>query len=116
MREKLRDASRLRHMLHAIENINRFLDGKNLNDFTDDSMLYYAVVKNLEIIGEAAYMLTGEYRDSHPATPWRVIVGMRHVLVHGYYQVDASEVWNTVRNNLPVLKLQLTDYLDECRE
>ena len=113
MREKPRDPSRLQHMLHAISKVEEFLEGKTRDDFTSDSLLFYGVVKNIEIIGEAAYMLTQEFRESHPLTPWRQIAGMRHFLVHGYYQVDASEVWNVAQKDLQPLRIQITEYLKE---
>lgn len=100
MREKPRDSARLKHMLHAIDNIQRFINDKDVDEFEVDSLLYYGVVKNLEIIGEAAYMLTKKFQDQHPLTPWKKIIGMRHFLVHGYYQVDAGEVWLTVNRDL----------------
>lgn len=113
MREKPRDSGRLRHMLHAMENINRFVADKTLDDFAVDSLLYYAVIKNLEIIGEAAYMLTAEFKETHQLTPWNQIVGMRHFLVHGYYQIDSHEVWNTIQQDLQPLRIQLSQYLEE---
>ncbi len=69
MREKPRDPSRLRHILHAIDKIEEFLDGKSNDDMRYDTLLYYGVVKNIEIVGEAAYMLTEDFRNSHPDTP-----------------------------------------------
>ena len=113
MREPVKDPARLEHMLDAIGRIFVFVDGKSGDEIQNDSVLYYAVVKNIEIIGEAAYMLTAEFRDSHPATPWKIIVGMRHFLVHGYYEVDAEEVWNVVEKDLMPLKKQLESYLKE---
>lgn len=88
MREPVKDPARLEHMIEAIDRINGFVTGKSQDEIKQDSILYYAVVKNIEIIGEAAYMLTTEFRDAHPSTPWKVIIGMRHFLVHGYYEVD----------------------------
>ncbi len=76
-------------------------------------MLYYAVVKNMEIIGEAAYMLTNEFKDTHSATNWKDIINMRHILVHGYYQVDSRIVWVTIRNDLPIFEKQIEKYLKE---
>lgn len=76
-------------------------------------MLYFAVVKNMENIGEAAYMLTPDFKDSHPDTPWQDIINMRHILVHGYYQVDSKEVWSSIKNDLPVLETQIKKYLKE---
>ena len=71
--------------MEAIANVFEFMEGKTVDDLTNDKLLFYGVVKNVEIIGEAAYMLTNEIKDQHPATPRIDIVGMRHVLVHGYY-------------------------------
>ena len=113
MREKPRYRGRLEHMLQAIVNIEEFLQDKSAEDFLLDKMLYFAVVKNMEIIGEAAYMLTSEFKTAHPATDWRAMTKMRHILVHGYYQVDSSIVWVAIRNDLPVLRQQLLSYLQE---
>lgn len=100
-------------MLEAIDRIFEFVNEKAKNELQGDSILYYAVVKNIEIIGEAAYMLSAEFRDAHPSTPWKIIVGMRHFLVHGYYEVDAEEVWNVVEKDLQPLKAQIISYLKE---
>jgi len=113
MREKPKDRGRLLHIKAAIDNIEKFLTGRTAEDFLVDQMLYYAVVKNLEIIGEAAYMLTNEFKDAHSATNWKDIINMRHILVHGYYQVDSRIVWVTIRNDLPTLKKQIEEYLKE---
>lgn len=97
MRETLRDPSRLRHMIDSIHNVNQYMDGKNISDLTGNSMLFFAVVKNIEIVGEAAYKLTHEFKENHPETPWRQIIAMRHILVHGYYQVTSSEIYNVYK-------------------
>lgn len=76
-------------------------------------MVYYAVVKNIEIIGEAANMLTAEFQISHPETPWKMIKGMRNYIVHEYFQIDSNVVWNVVTQNLPELEAQVTEYLSE---
>lgn len=112
MREALRDSSRLRHMVEAIHNVNQYMEGKAESDLADNSMLFFAVVKNIEIVGEAAYKLTLGFKEAHPKTPWRQIVAMRHILVHGYYQVTPSEVFNVYVNDFPILLSQLTDYLE----
>ncbi len=113
MREPLRDASRLRHMIEAIDHVNEYLTDKSELDLSTNSMLFYAVVKNIEIVGEAAYKLTHEFRESHPTTPWREIIAMRHILVYGYYKVTASEVYNVYKEDLPSLKAQLISYIAE---
>ena len=88
MREPLRDQGRLRHILGAIDNVLEFMEEKTADDLRRDRILFYAVVKNIEIIGEAAYMLSDDFKTSHPGTEWKSIVAMRHFLVHGYYQVS----------------------------
>ena len=98
-------------MLQAISRIFSFVEGKTLDEIKKDSILYYAVVKNIEIIGEAAYMLTPEFKDMHPQTPWKIIIGMRHFLVHGYYEVAPEEVWNVIDKDLQTLKAQLEEYM-----
>ena len=113
MREALRDPSKLRHMVDSIRNVNQYMEGKTESDLDSNSMLFFAVVKNIEIVGEAAYKLTHEFKEAHPATPWRQIVAMRHILVHGYYQVTPSEIFNVYKQDLPVLLDQLTTYLEE---
>ena len=75
--------------------------------------MYFAIVKNIEIIGEASYMLSPEFKESHPDTDWQVIIAMRHFLVHGYYQVDPEEVWNVIEQDLLPLKTQILSYLNE---
>ena len=67
----------------------------------------------LVVIGEAANMLTKEFRDTHPMTPWREIIGMRNFIVHGYNVVDKNEVWSVIQNDLPLLRQQIDQYLDE---
>ena len=113
MRERSRDKSRLDHMLQAIERIRRYTKGKTFEDFIADDMMYYAVVKNIEILGEASNMLTEEFRKEHPQTPWKQVNGMRNYIVHEYFQVDNNVVWDVVTNDLPVLEQQITEYLNK---
>lgn len=116
MREKPKDKGRLFHIIDAIENINEFIENKSLEDFLSNKMLYYAIVKNMEIIGEAAYMLTNDFKSSHTSVSWNDIIKMRHILVHGYYQVDAEIVWATIKNDIPDLEAQIRNYIIEIEE
>ena len=115
MREQLKDKGRLEHILAAVTRLEKYSAGRTLADIQRDDMMYYAMVKNLEIIGEAAYMLSKEFTETHTDTPWRYIVKMRHVLVHGYYQVEPSEIWEVIEHDLPLLKKQVSGYLSEER-
>lgn len=113
MREEIKDLGRIKHMIDSINNVFSFMDGKTIEDLESDRMLFYAVVKNIEIIGEAAYKLTFGFVDSHPATPWKQIIRMRHVLVHGYYHIEAKQLYNVYSEDLPFLLPQLQSYLTE---
>ena len=113
MRERIRDLGRLQHILEHIDCAEQFMQGRNLADLEKDVLLRYAVVKCLEIIGEAAYMLTLEFKEKHPQTPWNVIVKMRHVLVHGYFSIEMPIVWDIIKNDFPVLRPQIEQYIKE---
>ena len=113
MRESIRDLGRLQHILEHIDRATQFMEGKSLTDLEKDAMLRYAVVKCLEIIGEAAYMLTLDFKDNHPQTPWNVIIKMRHVLVHGYYSIEMPIVWDIIKNDFPALRPQIEQYIAE---
>ena len=76
-------------------------------------MMFYAVVKNIEIIGEAANMLTTAFLQAHPQTPWKMVMGMRNYIVHEYFQIDDIVVWDVINNNLPELREQITSYLSD---
>lgn len=113
MRERVNDRGRLEHILMAINNVEEFLQGYDYERFVKDKILYYAVVKNVEIVGEAAYMLSLEFKAEHTDTPWDQIEKMRHVLVHGYYQILPEVLWLTIHDDLPPLKESVTKYLTE---
>ena len=113
MRETVRDRERLEHIQAAIDNIFQYTDGKTFQQLKDNTMLFYATVKNIEIIGEAAYKLTQAFCREHPDTPWEFIMKMRHVLVHDYYQIKPEEVWNVVQDDLHPLQEQVARYLAE---
>ena len=99
MREPVRDPGRLEHILTAINRIFQFVKDKSKSEIQKDSVLYFALVKNIEIIGEAAYMLSAEFKESHPQTPWKIVQGMRHYLVHGYANIDVHELYSTAVND-----------------
>jgi uncharacterized protein with HEPN domain len=104
MREKPRDIERLQHIHTAIDDILEFVGTQTFEDFQMRKMLRHAVYRNLTIIGEAANLLTKEYKAAHPAIEWVKIISMRNVLVHGYYEADDSIVWRTITTDLPLLR------------
>lgn len=116
MREIPRDPERIVHIMDAIERIDKFLQGITYEQFLSDPILYYAIVKNIEIVGEAAYMLTDSFRNSHPCMEWPMIIRMRHVLVHDYYQLDEEEIWHTATRNIPEIRPQIAAILEELNK
>lgn len=104
MREKPKDKTSLLHMLEAIDNLFEFTKEITFEEYKSNKILRFAVIKNLEIIGEAAYLLTKDFRESHPDIEWNAVIGTRHVLVHGYYQIRDEIVWATIQTELQPLK------------
>jgi uncharacterized protein with HEPN domain len=113
MREPLKDRERLEHILSAIDRVLRYTKGITYEELVSNDMMYYAVVKNIEIMGEAANMLTNEFVSAHPETPWKQVRGMRNYIVHEYFQIDDVVVWDVVSNNLPTLRRQIESYIAE---
>ena len=113
MREPLKDRIRLEHIQMVIDNIFQYTDGKTIQQLNDDTMLFYATVKNIEIIGEAAYHLTKAFCKEHPETPWNDVMRMRNILVHDYYKIRINEVWKVIQEDLFPLRNQVIRYLTE---
>ena len=82
----------------------RYIDGLNFDQFIDNEQAIDSVVRNLEIIGEAATALTPEFRSAHSEAPWRNMINMRNRLIHRYFDIDLEIVWKTVNEDLPVLQ------------
>ena len=111
MRELVRDRERMEHIIDAIDRLLSAKERNILDDLKETDFLYYGVVKNIEIIGEAAYRLTKAFRDSHNESPWGDIIRMRHVLVHDYYRIKIKEVKKVINEDLEPLRSQIADYL-----
>ena len=108
------DEVRLRHILEAARDAQRFLAGKCQEDLKEDRMLLFAVVKAVEIIGEAARQISADGRARLPSVAWPDVVGMRHRLVHAYYyDINAKIVWQTVQEDLPPLVSEVTRVLGD---
>lgn len=113
MRESVRNIDRLRHILEQIDALTEVVPTLTFDTLDTDKVRYYGIVKMTEIIGEAAYKLTDDFIDAHPEVPWKVIRGMRHYLVHEYYQVSKEGLWDTIVNDLPELRPFIIKYIQE---
>jgi uncharacterized protein with HEPN domain len=105
------DVIRLRHMLDAAREALSFIAGRSSEDLSRDRMLVLALVKEIEIIGEAASRISDESRKALPRIPWPKIVAMRNRLIHAYADVDLSIVWDTLTGALPELLRELENAL-----
>ena len=115
MRERIRDIDRLHHIVECIDSINEYLDGYTLEKMKADKKSFHAVVYNMMILGEASNLLTKEFREAHNEVPWRDIVDMRNLLIHGYITTNAAYIWDSFKNDLPPLRNQVLQYIEELK-
>lgn len=113
MRERARDKGRLEDILEYSNNVTSLIEGHTFESFVGDKSAYYSVMKNVEIVGEAAYMLSKAFKKAHPTTPWKTVQGMRHVLVHDYANIVSETLFDTAVNGIPELRQQVEKYLAE---
>lgn len=97
------DRVRIRHMVDAAREALSFIADRERGDLDADRMLALALVKSIEIVGEAGATVSPDGRAEVPDVPWREIVAMRNRLIHAYFDVNLDVVWTTVRNDLPPL-------------
>lgn len=103
------------YLLSIADSIEQ-IEGYTQNDkrvYDDSRMVRDAVMRNLEIIGEAAKHLSNEIREKHSSIPWRQVAGLRDVLIHDYMGVDLDEIWNIVEKELPSLKREIGEMLKD---
>ncbi len=103
----------IQHIVDAVTKIGEYLEETDKVGFSIKSMTYDAVVRNLEIIGEACSHLEEEFRGSHPHIPWTQIIGMRNKLAHEYWDIDPDIVWQAATVEAPELKKQLLELLSK---
>jgi uncharacterized protein with HEPN domain len=106
------DQERLLDILEAIGKIEQ-RTCRDIEAFADDEMQQVWVVYHLQIIGEAAHGLSSQLKVRHPEVPWEKIIGMRHVLVHGYFAIDLDIVWAVIMKDLPPLESAIQAILED---
>jgi uncharacterized protein with HEPN domain len=97
------ERTRLRHIVEAGHEAIEHLRDQGLDDLKANRLLQHALVRCIEILGEAAAQLTPEFRDAHPEVPWLDMIGMGNRVVHAYFDIDLEIVWHTVADDLPSL-------------
>ncbi len=94
----------LKDILDAIASIEEFTYGMDFEDFSKDRKTQFAVIRALEIIGEAAKAIPEDFKKEHPEVPWKEMAKMRDKLIHAYFGVDLRVVWKTLKEDVPFLK------------
>lgn len=112
--KKRDDTVYLRDILDAVRQIEIYVDGISFVDFQNDRMRQDAIVRQLEIIGEASRNLTKTFQLQPPEINWRDITGMRHKLAHDYFSIDYLMVWDTVQSDLSSLPQWLNEQLNQA--
>lgn len=108
------DAVRLRHMRDAARKALRMVQGRRRADLDEDEMLALSPCRLLEIVGEAASQVSTATRARVLTVPWRDVIGMRNILIHGYFDVNLDVVWRTVQDDLPKLLAAVEGELEKA--
>lgn len=104
-------------MIDSIDAIAEFINGRSRETFESDRMAIFAIVRAIEVLGEAASKVTPETRALAPSVPWKSITGMRNRLIHGYFDIDPEIVWQTASAEAPALKPALESlFVEESPE
>ncbi len=98
-----RDDAYLLDILIAARKALKFVEGIDRNKFEDNEIVQNAVMRPLEIIGEASAKISKDFRKAHSEIPWREMVGLRNHLIHEYFRIDYAAVWDTIHKDLPKL-------------
>lgn len=98
------DEQRILHIKEAIKEIEGYIKGININEFKSNSMIHFASIKQIEIIGEAARHITDETRNKFTDIEWKELAGLRNILVHEYFGIDSDLIWQIVTIDIPELK------------
>lgn len=110
------DLDYLRDILDGIDTIQQYTEEMTFDAFKNDPKTVDAVVRNFEVIGEAASNLSDTLKNRYTMVEWNGVVNFRNVMIHDYFRVDTAQVWDTIHNNLPLLKQQITTILEQETE
>ncbi|MCD4680299.1 MAG: DUF86 domain-containing protein [Bacteroidales bacterium] len=113
MQGKLGDKARMLHILNAIQEIESYNRDINFDTFKKASIIKFATIKQLEIIGEASNHISQETKSKYNNIQWERIIGLRNILIHEYFGVDAKIVWDVICVDIPEFKAQIRAALDE---
>ena len=102
----------IRHILDAIEEIESFTKNVSKKKFTEEKLIQNATIRSIEVIGEAVKNLPAVFKNKYKEIPWKRIAGMRDKIIHNYFGIDLETIWKVVNENIPVLKKQIKEIIE----
>ena len=106
---------RIEDTLQAVERIRGYVSSLDFEEFSNDQLTIDAVLRNIEIIGEASRHVPDEIREKYPSLPWHEMRAMRNIVSHGYFLVDLGIIWKTIQDDLPLIVPSLEAIIEENR-
>lgn len=113
MKDKLGDKVRIQHIYDAILDIESYTQNVEIDEFLNNSMMRFACVKQIEIIGEASNYVSADFRERFEEIEWREIVSLRNILVHEYFGIVNRIIWGIIQNDIPDLKVKIENILNQ---
>jgi len=102
-------------ILESVDKIERYVKGISYGNFVENEMIIDAVIRNLEVIGEASKNIPENIREQYTTIPWRRIIGLRNIMIHGYFGIDLSIIWEIITKNLPETKPSIVEMLNNLK-
>lgn len=112
MKDSIGDEARLRHIVDSINEIEKYTSGISFQNFSRNSMMVNAAIRQLEIIGEAANHISIDMRSKYDDIEWDNIIGLRNILIHEYFGVDINIIWDIIKNDIIDLKEKINKILN----
>lgn len=103
------DLAYIDHILDCIRKVQRFSRGLDLKKFSENELVQDAIIRNIEVIGEASKKISTDAKKTYPEIPWKEITGMRDKLIHDYLGVDTQVIWKTIKKDIPELRRLLKE-------
>jgi len=110
------DSVYLHHIIDAFALIEHYMDNASHEEFLRNRLLQDGVIRQLEVMGEAARNISEDLRNEHPQIPWRQMIGLRNRMIHAYFNVDLQIIWEIVKGDIPDLKQKMKQLLDAISE